>query len=332
MKNLKKLTAAAALLLAAAILPGAALADAAAPDETAPDVILPGGALAGEKEIVPDYDCGFAVVEQVGEDTLLVKTEDEQELQLNVGSAAVVDNKTGLPADLSGIKANDRIYYYSSIVTTMSLPPQSPAYVILTNVDEDAVPAHYLKVKSVEQGENCVKLLCGSVIVTVSDSAQVKPLLTKDIIRYTDLKAGDVILAWYDVVALSYPAQASTDRVVVLERNTYSAEVKTEESNGVAMVPLRECAEALGFDVEWNGEERSVTLNNQVLQSTVFIGTDSYSYATAIPGMVGMAAPTALGAAPYINAEGVSYVPAALFEMLGAEISVEDGMCTLTMA
>ena len=41
------------------------------------------------------------------------------------------------------------------------------------------------------------------------------------------------------------------------------------------MIPLRTVAEALGFEVIWNGEERSVTLKKETFTSLIIIGDEN---------------------------------------------------------
>ena len=45
--------------------------------------------------------------------------------------------------------------------------------------------------------------------------------------------------------------------------------------NGVEMIPLRVVAEALGFEVIWNNDERSVTLKKETFTSLITIGDEN---------------------------------------------------------
>lgn len=316
MKNVKRMLAFALALLTLAALPVAGLAA----DEAA------------KPEQAPEYLAAAAEVTETGTDWLLVKTEEGETVRLNTGDAWFVDNASGTPVDAGSVKAGDRIYCYTSAATTFSLPPQRAAICILTNVGKEDVPGHLLTVKSRTAETSCMALNCGNVILRVPFDAPVVPLRTRERLNATDLTVGTVLLAWYDVMTLSLPAQATADRVVVLDKAVHTVTVKTQDAGGVAVVPLRETAEALGFTVEWNAVERSVRMTDGVRQSTVTIGQDSYIYATAIPGMVGMTAPTSFGCVPAIDAQGRTWVPAAFFELLGAAGEAGSGTITFTYA
>ena len=326
MKNVKRMLTLALSVLTLAALP---LAGVAADDEP---VIAP------PKE--PQYLAEAVEVTETGKDYLLVKTEDGQSVQLNTGDAWFVDNAAGTPVDAGSVKAGDHVFCYTSRATTMSLPPQRAAVCVLTNVGE-STPATLLTVESSTAEKDCMVLDCGDVILRVPFEARVTPLMSRERLTATDLVKGTVLLAWYDVTTLSLPAQATTDRVVVLEKAEQSVPteqtektvtVKTQTAGETVCLPLREAAEGLGFTVEWNAAERSVHLTDGTIQSTVSIGTDSYYYATAIPGAVGMSAPSELGCAPFIDAQGRTVVPAAFFELLGAQCQLGDGEAVLTYA
>lgn len=79
------------------------------------------------------------------------------------------------------------------------------------------------------------------------------------------------------------------------------------------MIPLRNTAENLGYEVVWNGEEMSVAVSNDNVNTKIYIGKDSY-YIEAPEG-VGMTNPVMVGAAPELK-ESKTYVPAVMITML----------------
>lgn len=85
--------------------------------------------------------------------------------------------------------------------------------------------------------------------------------------------------------------------------------------NGNLMIPLRAVAEALGYKVEWNNEDRSAELTNKQFGMKIFIGRDSYARYTTMTDTVGMTAPQTFGAAPEL-VNSVTFVPAKAFELL----------------
>lgn len=297
--------------------------------------------------------------------SILVKTTDEQEIQLNLSAdTLIVNNETGAAAALSDIKEGDKIYAYYSKAMTRSLPPQSACELILVGVGENT-PASLHEVGTVstnEEGMTEVLTADGSMIIRMDDKTTYAPYKTKNIVTKADLTEGTRFLAWYDIVAMSYPGQAYTQKVVILPaaateetatetqatRETEQTapetteltivaggktlEVKGEMKDGVAVVPVRAAAEALGCTVSYEQKDGKeyVTVENDTRSMTLEIGTDNYVSTTKIEDAVGMTAPAQYGVAPYI-VDGTTYAAADLFKALvGFDVVTEDGTVTIT--
>lgn len=71
--------------------------------------------------------------------------------------------------------------------------------------------------------------------------------------------------------------------------------------NDIPMFPLRQVAETLGYNVEWNGEDESVTLTKGAQFIRFAIGKDEYSFSRM--------APVSLGSAPVLVNDCTTYVP-----------------------
>ena len=56
----------------------------------------------------------------------------------------------------------------------------------------------------------------GNRRVTILADAEVTPFRSRNIVTLQDLRVGDAVVLYYDVMTLSIPAQASTNRVVLL--------------------------------------------------------------------------------------------------------------------
>lgn len=297
--------------------------------------------------------------------SILVKTTDEQEIQLNLSAdTLIVNNETGAAAALSDIKEGDKIYAYYSKAMTRSLPPQSACELILVGVGENT-PASLHEVGTVstnEEGMTEVLTADGSMIIRMDDKTTYAPYKTKNIVTKADLTEGTRFLAWYDIVAMSYPGQAYTQKVVILPaaateetatetqatRETEQTaaetteltivaggktlEVKGEMKDGVTVVPVRAAAEALGCKVSYEQKDGKeyVTVENDTRSMTLEIGTDNYVSTTKIEDAVGMTAPAQYGVAPYI-VDGTTYAAADLFKALvGFDVVTEAGTVTIT--
>lgn len=297
--------------------------------------------------------------------SILVKTTGEQDIQLNLSAdTLIVNNETGAAAALSDIKEGDKIYAYYSKAMTLSLPPQSACELILVGVGENT-PASLHEVGTVstnEEGMTEVLTADGSMIIRMDDKTTYAPYKTKNIVTKADLTEGTRFLAWYDIVAMSYPGQAYTQKVVILPAATTeetatetqaareteqtapetteltivaggkTLEVKGEMKDGVAVVPVRAAAEALGCTVSYEQKDGKeyVTVENDTRSMTLEIGTDNYVSTTKIEGAVGMTEPAQYGVAPCI-VDGTTYAAADLFKALvGFDVVTEAGTVTIT--
>lgn len=301
--------------------------------------------------------------------SMLVKTEAGQEIQLNLDMhTMVVNNKTGVPATLGEIKAGDKVFVYYSPAMTRSLPPQAACELILVNVG-DKIPASLHEVGTVtkeEDGKYAIATQAGDMIIRADSKTAISDARTKNVIKAEDLTKGTRFLAWYDMVAMSYPGQAYTEKIVVLPAVPATVEIidtetvsktevapetmiekaksdeselkvaayvtKAEMKDGKAVIAVRKAAEVLGCKVSYEQKDGKefVTIENDTRKMTLEIGQDLYVSASSKEGMVGMTAPEKYGVAPYI-ADGVTYAPADMFKALvGFDVEVKDGTVTIS--
>ena len=333
------LTLSLALVVAAVVTPITAAAETSrmeAPGDQMSDTATP-------PTVVSDQLKGDAIVKAPLEDGQLLVTLDKMDLALNISEETLaIDSKTGLPASLNELKAGDAIFVYYSAAMTKSLPPQSHAIAIVTQVEKEQSHAELFTVKEIISRDD-VKVRAlnkeGGLIVTFLKENPLTSYQTKQIVGLTDIHVGTQLFIWYEVVATSYPGQTAAMKAVLVGQEeglgvravyTPMAGVnhaivtiqnkaiqlsgkRLMDQNGLLMLPLRSVAEGLGFKVSWNGTDQSVLLNDGAVKTTIYIGDDSYFKASS--QAIGLTQNFSLGAAPIII-DGSTYVPAALFNLL----------------
>ena len=264
-----------------------------------------------EAPSISDQLKGNAIVKVPLIDDQLLVTVNEMDLVLNISEETlVIDSKTGLPTSLNTLKVDDTIFVYYSAAMMKSLPPQSHAIAIVTQVEKNKSHAELFTVKEIiseKDGEIRALNKEGDLIVAFLKEISLTPFKTKQIVTLDDIKIGTQLFIWYEIVALSYPGQTAATKAVLVgqEEGTGVRAVYTPmagadavtvtiqnkaiqlggknllDQNGFLMLPLRAVAEGLGFQVTWNGEERSVLLDDGVVKTTIFIGEDSYFKASS---------------------------------------------------
>ena len=325
-----------------------------------------------QEETMPDSVLYYGQIlaidrEEDGTVTRLHLTSEAQgDYVMNISSSTVwIDSGNYVASDPADLEVGESVYVHHSPVSTRSLPPQSAAYAVVRNFPQDAGAAQYHKVEAIAQNEDGSVTITtdnGGLMLTVEADAAVTTY-AGETAALADVKAGDHVMAWYPLVMLSYPGQASAGHLMLLpaaveERDGEAAEADPAQAlepiqqvpqegteltillegdmvlpvtgkyeSGVATLPVAAVAQALGYEVTYTpgekGEGALVTVESEDFQVNLTIGEKAIQGVTKIQGAVGMTAPMDYGTAPYIVEPGTTWAPAQLFEMLGRTVAVD---------
>lgn len=269
------------------------------------------------------YLCGKMTVGKSDEDEAIASSDGE--LYLYKNSAALIIGADGGALSFDDLAEGDVIYYFvdQSSPMTLQLPVHYTADVIVVDNGENPVLTELSRFDSeLVNEENTLALNIGENTVLYGSE---------------EFLGGKAIII-YGNTTKSIPAQTTPAAVVVLDADE-AADLSAETAdlsrvkeitvgdtvlshipvsvNNVQMLPVRAYAEALGFDVEWDAETKTVSVGKAYFS----LNEDSY--------VIGRAMPRALGQAPVLFALpgdefALTYVPIAFFtEILGAEITVD---------
>ena len=291
-----------------------------------------------EVAVMPEamYTSAYGTITEVADDYVMVKTMDNEEIQFNTSEfTQVIDANTVMPLDLKSRETDLVMITYANAMT-MSLPPQAYAFAIVGNIKSEMGNPMFTIVEEVKTTDNGIVIVTdgGMKEITVPANAQVSPYMTRNIVTLADIKEGSNVLLWYDMMTMSIPAYATSERVVVMAGNVMDiyndeeTEEVTEEgllvngvaitlaedeveydNNGVKMLPLRTVAETLGFKVEWVNESQSIIVSKDAFSATVRIGT--------VEGGINKMR-LVLETAPILYDGCKTYVPASFFAELPA--------------
>ena len=206
------------------------------------------------------------------------------------------------------------VIYHKSTVMALSYPPLlGPDVVILHDGAEHSTYVEYF--------DEDLLSADGSLVLNISDETEIVDFEGNALAK-EDLYEKDLVI-FYSIVMTSHPGQTTPHKVIVMpERETETPEasiVLNEEvittDEGVIMIPLRLVAEALGFEVTWNGEEKSVEVLKGPNWSTLTIGRNVYNFAKML---------VKLETAPVI-VDGSTYVPLSFAEqVLQANVEIYE--------
>lgn len=185
------------------------------------------------------------------------------------------------------------------------------------------------------------KIICLVTALTITAASCVTMAAAKDNEeQVNDAEIMVIAPAPEDIMVIS-PAPSEAEEIlgtpqitvdgekVDLSKTKLSHYMYTENEN--TLVPLRAVAEKMGYDVDWNNEEKYVSVNNDEWEVVLNIGEDSYFGVTKIKDAVGMTAPQSYGVAPKII-EDTTFVPAKMFELMGYKFEAVGQYASFTKA
>ena len=229
------------MLAATMLFAGTAFADEIRMPETVTQIDAESGSMTA-----------VVTAEEIGDNYITAKNDQGTLIQFNItDSTVLLNSETGDAIGISDIKAGDEFMVDYSSVMTKSLPGQTEAYLIATNVNKGGAInlINVTDVKENEDGSLTVTDKPAGIILTIQKDATVKPYKTKNIVKISDIAIGTKLAAWYDVVALSYPAQASTNKVVIVDNTpidtAFAVDTETTEDTGIT----REAFSVLTYDM-----------------------------------------------------------------------------------
>ena len=261
---------------------------------------------------------------------ITVKTDTYDALTLRLKESTVLaDAADGSLRAMTDVAAPDQLLQEGGTILVtygtalqQSEPPQTDAELVVVHPGEGTTP-HLVDAEAITRNvaDGSVSFLTdnGSLLVSVDRKTPVYTLYGDEETN-ARIRMGTRLVAWYDIVLTSYPGQTAPEKVVLLPDQDRSFTIITggdiaiaegRIENGVAMVPVRKVAEELGYTVTWNNEDESVLLELGDAEMTIQLGEDKYCFGDAREGL-------SFGAASY-EVDGVSWVPAEVFTLLGHE-------------
>ena len=259
-------------------------------------------------EVQVDKITYSGVVSEIGEDFVVV---GENEFQFNTDENTYICDYDLNP--YTELKEGDMVTAVVSTMTTRSLPPQAYAFYIFVNSAKSMAAPIFAVVDTNENGE--IMSADGNNKIVYTDETPVIANKIKIALKAQDITPGSEIVAFATTVGMSLPAHVPAEKIAVLnlapvEETEETEKEETIEVEGIADVekivvdgevydavfdllkdgedvklPLRAVCEGLGYNVLWNGEDRSVKITAGETDVTVKIG-QSFARSTDVPVIV----------------------------------------------
>lgn len=270
----------------------------------------------------------------LAEENDIMLINEESEIQFVKSESPITEER--LTVDEKGIKAEDFKYFYNNLgekikaedikkgdeVITYKEGEKGIAAILMMKDTYSAPDVDYYKISDsfgdVVNLKNDLALHLNEEIPTENaDGEKLAAATAKDL-------DGSLVLAFCTATAMSIPAQATPEKIIILEKAEQKDETKelkeikvsadkVVKKDDVVMLPMREVAEGMGYEVGWNGEKRSITVGTVQMGVNFAIGENKYFKSKMTPFV--------LDKAPELINE-LTYVPAGFFtDVLWAEVT-----------
>ena len=147
---------------------------------------------------------------EVNENMIVVKGEHNIIAAMITDDTYLLNGKNGKAKKLSSFKVGKEVTVYHSPKMTKSIPAQSAAYAVVLG-DNSEKMGKFFKVEEVTMSEDNTYVSVintnESLIATVDKKANK---------NFAEIKAGDNLMVWYDMMTMSLPARTNANKVVIL--------------------------------------------------------------------------------------------------------------------
>ena len=147
---------------------------------------------------------------EVNENMIVVKGEHNIIAAMISDDTYLLNGKNGKAKKLSSFKVGKEVTVYHSPKMTRSIPPQAEAYAVVLG-DNSEKMGKFFKVEEVTISEDNTYVSVintnESLIATVDKKANK---------NFAEIKAGNNLMVWYDMMTMSLPARTNANKVVIL--------------------------------------------------------------------------------------------------------------------
>ena len=149
---------------------------------------------------------------EVNDNVLVIKGDGHHNLVAAVitDNTYLLDGKNAKAKKLRSFKVGKEVTVYYSPKMTRSIPPQTEAYAVVLGDNSEKV-GKFFKVEEVTLSED------GAYVTVVNTNESLVATIDKKANKnFAEIKAGDELLLWYDMMTMSLPARTNAKKTVVL--------------------------------------------------------------------------------------------------------------------
>ena len=205
--------------------------------ETAPSAASPEDSTAAVENTAPSSIRVYGTVTQIENGQILLENDEEgaayPQVLLNLTEdTLILSGEDCSQKTLSDIAVGDTLYADISPAMTRSLPPMANAFTVFCEIPEDSAVPTYAQITDISTDDDGTLRITTDqdLILIPGEDTAVLSLDGGETLAASDLAVGDTILAKYQIMTMSIPAQTSPEEIRLVAKASDTAAAESAEN------------------------------------------------------------------------------------------------------
>lgn len=174
-----------------------------------------------EENVVLDSIRVYGQVKEISENKIYIENDMQNSMigsvRLNITEQTLIlDAVNAEVRTIEDIEDGETLYAYVSPAMTRSLPPMSNAELIFCDIPIDFAAPEYAEIVKVSTGEERTSLETNrDIIYHIGEEIEIIDFTTGEKTDVSSIKEGSKVIAWYQIVMESLPAQTYPYKIIV---------------------------------------------------------------------------------------------------------------------
>ena len=205
--------------------------------ETASSTASPEDSTAAVENTAPSSIRVYGTVTQIENGQILLENDEEgaayPQVLLNLTEdTLILSGEDCSQKTLSDIAVGDTLYADISPAMTRSLPPMANAFTVFCEIPEDSAVPTYAQITDISTDDDgTLRITTDQELILIpGEDTSVLSLDGGETLAASDLAVGDTILAKYQIMTMSIPAQTSPEEIRLVAKASDTAAAESAEN------------------------------------------------------------------------------------------------------
>ena len=211
--------------------------------ETDPSAASPEDSTAAVENTASSSIRVYGTVTQIENGQILLENDEEgaayPQVLLNLTEdTLILSGEDCSQKTLSDIAVGDTLYADISPAMTRSLPPMANAFTVFCEIPEDSAVPTYAQITDISTDDDgTLRITTDQELILIpGENTAVLSLDGGETLAASDLAVGDTILAKYQIMTMSIPAQTSPEEIRLVAKASDTAAAESADSAGSASI------------------------------------------------------------------------------------------------